>query len=314
MSFTGLLPYDITVPVLVAEDTIYARERIDHSARLLTQQRPAQPSVVARPLAMLQTPRPSPSLFEDRFASVYSVAEVYEYTSVPVAQQPWMSLYKPSNRLDDPGAEEQTRRFDLSLLHRFRATLLGQTATLSVITEIPDLCGDEWKEWVPQPIDHALRFAPFRQYLGAPPVPPLQILYRVAPNLRVESEIDFRVPDHARDFVLFRPFAEEGPFAPVHLECYDIAIGSLILRWSASPGAAGYRLYINGVPQAPVIAAQTTTVTGLAIDTNYHFNIVPVNTKGVDDGALSNGINYEHSDTEIMVVESLPGTNAGTLN
>lgn len=97
-----------------------------------------------------------------------------------------------------------------------------------------------------------------------------------------------------------------GPFAAVYLEGYWNSLGSLTLVWSASLGVAGYRLYINGVPQPQILEQRFTTVMGLAIDTSYVFNIVCVNAFGVDASILSNPVYFEHGSSETGTYHTKP--------
>jgi hypothetical protein len=159
MAFTGMLPMEVEQVVLVSEDTIYSRERIDHAARLLLLQRPQ----IAAPVQMamrLQVPRPSPVLFEDRFVSVYPVIEIMPTAAVqPPTQppQPFFLAYRPSTRLPDPDSEESTRRIDLGMLHAFRWRPYAP-GIMPYTVEIPDLCDNPWIEYVhpPKPIDSEL--------------------------------------------------------------------------------------------------------------------------------------------------------------
>lgn len=97
-----------------------------------------------------------------------------------------------------------------------------------------------------------------------------------------------------------------GPFAAVYLEGYWNNLGSLTLVWSASLGVAGYRLYINGVAQPQILTQRFITVTGLAIDTSYVFNIVCVNAFGVDASILSNPVYFEHGSSETGTYHTKP--------
>lgn len=97
-----------------------------------------------------------------------------------------------------------------------------------------------------------------------------------------------------------------GPFASVILEGYGVDLGSIILRWNASLGAAGYRLYINGTPQPQILTQRVLLVSGLSIDTSYVFNMVCVNAFGVDASTLSNPVYFEHGSNEIGTYHTKP--------
>lgn len=137
------------------------------------------------------------------------------------------------------------------------------------------------------------------------------------PVVRPFSQNDFPNPFNARrmrdDWVWpgtgtrgIPPIPASGQFEAVHLEGYGIDFGAILLRWSASVGASGYRLYINGVPQPAVILQRFTIVTGLAIATPYVFNIVVVNSAGVDASILSNPVYFEHGTNEIGTYHTRP--------
>lgn len=93
-----------------------------------------------------------------------------------------------------------------------------------------------------------------------------------------------------------------GPFDAVMLEAYDIGLSAIELHWSASLGANGYRLYIDGIQQPTVLHQRILVVSGLAIDTPYTFNVVAVNAFGVDASDLSNTIQWGHGSNEITTV------------
>lgn len=97
-----------------------------------------------------------------------------------------------------------------------------------------------------------------------------------------------------------------GPFASVYVEGYWIDLTSIILRWTSSLGAAGYRLYINGTPQSQILQQRFTIVSGLSIDTPYTFNIVCVNAFGNDASILSNPVYFEHGSNEIGTYHTKP--------
>lgn len=102
------------------------------------------------------------------------------------------------------------------------------------------------------------------------------------------------------------PPSTNGPFPPVILEAYGIGLDALELHWSVSPGAAGYRVYIDGVPQPTVLHQRIVIVVGLAIDTQYTFNVVAVNAAGVDESPLSDTIYFERDSREIGEVYKYP--------
>jgi hypothetical protein len=103
----------------------------------------------------------------------------------------------------------------------------------------------------------------------------------------------------------------------VKVDAEDLGNGQVQLQWSASPGATGYRLYINGVPQPTVLTQRTLLVTGLTQGVSYTFAVVAVigqtDSTGaafsVDDSILSNVIPAEHGVNENMYVFKYPWGN-----
>lgn len=97
-----------------------------------------------------------------------------------------------------------------------------------------------------------------------------------------------------------------GPFDTVRLEIYSVNLStgtsSIELHWSSALGAAGYRLYINGVPQPTVLHDRILIVTGLAIDTQYKFEIVCVNAFDHDASDLSNPVYWSLDSRSFMQV------------
>ncbi len=214
MAFIGMLPMEYECPVLVAEDTIYPRERIDHAQRLMMFGRP-QVAGQAQNLIRMALPRPPPTLFEDRFVGVIPVVEAYsQYGPNPPTRQLWFA-YLPSTRLDEPNPEDYTRRLDHSLIRAFRSSQ-NVAFFLPYTFEIPDLCDNPWLEWVhpandPAPAMLMLRpdTSPGSQYQ------PSLVFYQ-QPRLRVEAEEDAGIHVHADAsyFALTRQIAAPAPPTP----------------------------------------------------------------------------------------------------
>lgn len=133
----------------------------------------------------------------------------------------------------------------------------------------------------------------------------------ITPVLRPFSQQEWVNPNKFRPIAIDWPWAgvttrgippvpaPSGPFDSVRLEAYAIGMDTLELHWSASAGAHGYRIYINGVPQTQELHDRIALVTGLAIDTDYTFNIVCVNAFGIDASDLSNTIPFRRDSREI---------------
>jgi hypothetical protein len=203
MTYSGMLPMEITSPVLVAEDTIYSVERKDHNLRLLMNQRPAV-TAPSQPLFRLTVPPPSPTFFADTFVSVVPVLEAFNQTGPPKPIQQFFAYFPPpSSRLADPDPEDSTRRIDLGMLHAFRWR--QASGVMPWFQEIPDLCDSPWLEWVRPPPSPDLALFAIRR--PTPPAPKYQfsVLSYRATNPAIEAEADTpRVRNHALDFYPFR--------------------------------------------------------------------------------------------------------------
>lgn len=188
--------------VLVEAQTVYTENRIDHASRLQQFRRPAVVKP-GQPMMALMVPRPSPTLFEDRFVGIYPVLEAFQLYSVPVTAQNFALTYRVSTRLDDPDPEQQFHRVDHGKLFAF---IQGKAAPafLAYTFEIPDLNDNPWLEWVPAhpPAD----LFPFRQIYTKPPVgqPPTLMSWQ-SPNWKIEAEADSRgAVNHGAIFYPFR--------------------------------------------------------------------------------------------------------------
>lgn len=179
----------VDVPVLVSEDTIYRESRIDHGARLLLLQRPKVLSANVPYLSRLSVPRPSPTLFEDRFVGVYPVLEGFSpFAKIAQSITPIVSCVVPVFVSEDTTFLRE--RIDQGILHRFRSARGVPTFVVFPYTfEVPDLTSDEWVPWVhPAPTPESMLF-PFRQIPAKrlPGQPPPLLWYK-APNWKIEAE------------------------------------------------------------------------------------------------------------------------------
>ncbi len=229
MAFTGMLPLEVEQVVLVSEDTIYARERIDHAARLMMFQRP-QRAGSAQQLLRMQLARPSPTFFEDRFVSVIPVLEVYSQAVAPPPPppaQPFYRLVQTSIRLDEPNPEDFTHRLDHTLIHAFRSRQ-NVAFFLPYTFEIPDLNDNPWLEWVRPPPDPALGIFALRRQTVAPPIIQWSLPFYQAPRPRVEAEEDLGVHHHYESsyFALTRQRVAQplGPWVQAVTEGYYLGV------------------------------------------------------------------------------------------
>lgn len=194
-----------TQVVLVEDATIFRESRYNHEARLLLMQRPAIQGSGQPFLAMQPTPPPAYSFFADRFVSVTIELDVIPAIEKPANLRHLSMLIQPSTRLDDPQSEDQFHRVSVQTF--FTVQQASAQVLMVTVTEIPDLCDAPWLEWVPPPIDHAIRFMPFRQlYTGPrvfPPQPNVNQFYK-AYQVPLEAEAD--APRPTRHDLVFAPF------------------------------------------------------------------------------------------------------------
>lgn len=164
---------------------------------------------------------------------------------------------------------------------------------------------DDW------PLSYPRRWAQGESY-GSPR------LLLVTPILRPFSQQDWVNPARFKPIPIDWPWsgpttrgippvpAPSGPFAAVQLEAYGIGMDAVELHWTASLGAHGYRIYINGVPQPTVLQQRIAIVAGLAINTDYTFNVVCVNAFNADASDLSNTILFRRDSRENVEITTYP--------
>lgn len=314
--------------IVIVEDpeTLYAIERHALHADAMLYGRP-QKTGPAAPFAMrygMAVSRLQWEQHDPQFAAALPVLEVYSQKIAPTAAQPLSALMVHSNRIDDPDSEEIVRRWnfaqDLLQLFIVAPNITASIDFMAVTQEIPDLCGEDWQEWVHPARDHANTIQPFRQYFH-PQLPwqwsqtywasKWQLPYQLAEEAATDT-VNRAFNANAMRGISGQTFPL-GPFPAVQLELFQIepTLGSITLIWSASPGAAGYRLYTNGVPASGFTTAQTVTLTGLTLGTAYTYAIVAVNGYGTDASSLSNVLMYEHGVSEVMAVYNLSSDNPG---
>lgn len=86
---------------------------------------------------------------------------------------------------------------------------------------------------------------------------------------------------HADDVSLVGPSVDAGqpPAVPTGLKTGSVTSTSVTLSWTAVPGATGYALYRDGT-RLRTVTGTSATVTGLAPDTAYAFQVAAVNDAG----------------------------------
>lgn len=309
-------------------EELYARSRIDHAARIEMFGRPPRTGTSSPMLLRQGQSRFQWELHDPQFQGAIPVLEKYGTAIKPNPGQPIFVLSVPvaSNNeerdLCDIDPELSTKRLNFSDYFRFVVHLTGQTAVAGFSEEVLDLCDDPWLEWVHPAQNFASAFQPYRQYFQ--PQPPWQwqqtywtsnwrIPYAQAETADTDT-VNRAVSPNAFRGVAGQTFPS-GPFPAVRVDIFQIepTLGSITLTWSASPGAAGYRLYTNGVPAVGYMPApqQKLTITGLALNTVYAYAIVAVSGTGQDASSLSNLVVYEHGTNEVMAIYALPWQNPG---
>ena len=144
----------------------------------------------------LTPPRPAPSLFEDKFVSVYAVIEQYSQTATTTFNppQPYFLFFQDSGKpesffFDDHSLDTgQTN-------HPYPHVIQIGIGLFPYSFEVADLNADPWLEWVPQ--HPAANIYPFRQIYITVPTVPRNLTWWQSKNLYVESEGIWRVPDNS---------------------------------------------------------------------------------------------------------------------
>ena len=271
----NFVPLDGGVQLVLCDDPeeLYANSRRDPQ-RLFFQH--AQKSGATHSPALMYAASQSRrqwELFEPEFVAALPVLEAYSPATKPAASQSLWALTLRSNRIDDPDSEEIVRRWnfgqDLLQLFIVSPNITASIDFMGIVEEIPDLNGPEWQEWVPPPRDHAQTLAPFRIYPQTPQGYQWTVLFYQPPDWWIEAAQDTpQSREHFEQLNAFRqtyPAPVAGHFPAVQLGIFEIegavvatGTGSITLTWSASPGAAGYRLYINGEPENQITSTLGT--------------------------------------------------------
>ena len=143
--------------------------------------------------SFLRYQAPPPSLFFDRFVSVYPVQEVFGQVTPQTSSPPQPNfLYTTRSRprpelFDDHSLETGATN------HPFPHVIQIGIGLFPFTFEVPELNSDPWLEWIhPHP---PADFYPFRQIY--PTLPPQQVMLQMfykAPNWRIEAEPIWNVP------------------------------------------------------------------------------------------------------------------------
>jgi len=83
----------------------------------------------------------------------------------------------------------------------------------------------------------------------------------------------------------------------VKLDLYEVTLGTVQLNWSGS--ATNFSVNVNNVTNSTV-TGQTTTISGLLVDTDYSFTVIP-NIGGIPQG-ISNAAQYRYGSNETTTV------------
>lgn len=136
---------------------------------------------------------PNPSLFFDTFAGVYPKLEAYSNQAIqPIAGvRSFAQMYKRTTQLEE--IEPTIFRFNHQQYFSFGQTQVP--AFFGYTFEQPDFNDHPWLEWVPPPPSPQAKIFPFRQFPQIVIGQAWHLLFWGSQNLRVEAEVDFRVPD-----------------------------------------------------------------------------------------------------------------------
>lgn len=315
-------------------DELYQRSRFDFAtARIQQFQRPAKTGVKHSAVLLYAgtQSRMQWELHDPQFVAALPTLEGYGQLIKPAPGQPLFALSLPPtnaqaarDQCDIDPETTSTKRLDHGLYFRFIVNLKGQVDIGGFQEDLLDLCDEPWLEPIHPPRDHAASLQPFRYYRQA--LIPWQwtVVNYKAPTWRVEAEEDSAQSrrDFARDLAPFRQVYPTllGPFPAVTVGIWEFVdevvatgTGKILLSWSASPSAQGYRLYTNGVPASGYMPATQLQliISGLALDTAYSYAIVPVGSSGIDAGPLSNTVSWQHSSSELPYVYSLSSDDPG---
>jgi hypothetical protein len=288
------------VPVLVNEDTLYARSPYPYGLFWRT----AAP-VVALPAFILQSPRPPPWLFEDRFVSVYGVLEAYQQASQGGAQIPVLSLFVPSYR--PPEIEPDYLRTNQQLLFQIVRPYVLQIYNSGFVVDVPDFNDNPWLEWVHPPASPESAIYPFRQIPKTIRGQQFNLFFAQPISPRLDP-----APDTVRLFdagiMLWRQ-AKAGAQAYTtcgHLDVYDYGNGSVLLAWGpfglTYPGQFppdSYNIYVNGVfnQNVPTPLIRLAVISGLFGASYNGVTVTPATTYRIAVTAVSAGVDVAISDT-----------------
>jgi hypothetical protein len=261
-------------PVLVNEDTIYARS--PYPSALFFWRTAYTP--VALPQFILRTPPPPAFLFQDPFVSVYPVLEAYDQVATPQPNAPAVMRFPPAYR--PPIVEDEYQRTDQQLLFKIVRTYTFTLQPVGYTVELPDLCDEPWQEWVhPKAPDQSALY-PFRQVYVSIRGQQFNLFFNQPPSPRLDPEPDTIRPFNSGVMALRESLAVPGIFTTCgQLDAYDYGNGSILLAWrnfpSNPPGLLpdSYNVYVNNtlnqnVPNPNMLLA---VITGLTATMTYRF-------------------------------------------
>src|SRR6266404_1056289 len=170
------------VPVLVNEDTIYARSPYPNA---LLFWRTAAPVVPLPQFILRGTASPAFSFFQDPDRIYPTAQPVRQITAV--GARPNVLLFRESYRV--PVVEEEYPRTNHQIYFQ---TVRVYTVTIGFggfSVDVPDLCDDPWLEQVHRPPNPEAALYPFRQIPRAIRGHQFNLFFNQPPNPRLEPEL-----------------------------------------------------------------------------------------------------------------------------
>jgi hypothetical protein len=294
------------VPVLVSTDDIYRESRRDNGALLFW--RSSLPSVKGSQIVLRSGTRPPPTLFEDRFAGVYPVVEVFQQVAVTAsaALAGTIGLLRASFRT--PETEEEYKRANHQVFFQVQRTYGLQITFKGYAFEIPDLNQPEWQEWVHPPASPQAALYPFRQIVQTFRGQQYSLYFNQPPSPRLEPEADGVYVRKGSDFALTR---QALILVKVITSCgvinaYDYGNGKILVAWGPFGGGPpdSYNVYVNGV-----LNQNTTVMEALIpglIPASYNSAtqvVTPPTTYVITVRAVSGGVEASTSDPLTITVQ-----------
>lgn len=214
-----------TVPVLVNEDTIYARSPYPNA---LLFWRTAAP-VVPLPQFILRGTAPPAFLHDDYSFRIYPPAQQFRQLSA-VGARPNILLFRDSYRA--PVVEDEYPRTNHQLYFQTKRTYVLTLGFGGFSIEVPDFCDEPWLEQVHRPPNPETALYPFRQIPRQIRGNQFNIFFNQPPSPRLDPEPDTLRPFDAGIMVIRQANAVQRILTTCgHLDIYDYGNGSILVAW-----------------------------------------------------------------------------------